>query len=139
MASIVYNPALFNAFLGRIIVGTSTFKALATTNSYIENKDTHGTRADITNEVSGTGYTAGGIILVPTLTKDDSTDKTIITFPSITWANSTITNGRKVIYYVSNGGAASGDWLFACNDLGSDYSSSNSNFVVAASVFTINN
>ena len=128
-----------NALLGRIIIGTSVFKALLTSNSYIENKDTHGTRADITNEVSGTGYTAGGQIIVPTLTSDNSTDKTIVTFPSLTWAGSTITNGRKVIYYVSNGGAASGDWLFACNDLGIDYSSSSSNFLVAASVFTINN
>ena len=130
---------MFNAFLGRIIVGTSIFKALVTTNSYTENKDAHSTRADITNEVSGTGYTSGGQILVPTLTKDDSTDKTIVTFPSITWASSTITNGRKVIYYVSNGSTASGDWLFACNDLGSDYSSSNTSFLVAASVFTLNN
>jgi hypothetical protein len=130
---------MYNAFLGRIIIGTSTFKALITTNSYTENKDSHGTRADITNEVSGTGYTAGGQTIVPTLTKDDSLDKTIITFPSLTWANATITNGRKVIYYVSNGGAASGDWLFGVADLGNDYSSNNTNFLIAASVFTLNN
>lgn len=139
MASFVYNSALSNAYLGRIIVGTSTFKAMAVTNSYTEDKDAHTTRANITNEVSGAGYTAGGIIVVPTLTQDLATEKTFVTFPSVTWANSTLSNVRKIIYYVANGGAASGDWLFGINDLGADYSSNANSLVIAASSLTITN
>lgn len=139
MASLCYNSCLRDAFLGRIIIGTSTIKAMLVTNSYIENKDTHATRADITNEVSGSGYTAGGQIITATLTQDLTTEKTIITLPSVTWASSTLSNVRKVIYYVANGGAANGDYLIGINDLGADYSSSNNSLVIAASTLTLTN
>lgn len=39
---------------------TDTIKLMLTTSTYTENLDTHETKADVTNEVSGTGYTAGG-------------------------------------------------------------------------------
>lgn len=42
---------------------TDTIKAMLTTSSYAENLDTHETKADVTNEVVGTGYTAGGATL----------------------------------------------------------------------------
>jgi hypothetical protein len=40
---------------------TDTFKAMLVTSSYTPNKDTHDKRDDVTNEVAGTGYTAGGV------------------------------------------------------------------------------
>lgn len=139
MASLAYNSCLRDAFLGRIVIGTSIIKAMLVSNSYTENKDTHTTRADITNEVSGTGYTAGGQIITATLTQDLTTERTIVTLPSVTWANSTLSNVRKVIYYVANGGAASNDYLIGVNDLGADYSSSNNSLVIAASTLTLTN
>jgi hypothetical protein len=139
MASIAYNSCIRDAFLGRIVIGTSTIKAMLVTSSYVENKDTHLTRADITNEVSGTGYTAGGQIITATLTQDLTTEKTVITLASVTWASSTLTAVRKVIYYVANGGAASGDYLIGCNDLGADYTSSSNSLVIAASTLTLTN
>ncbi len=139
MASFCYNSCLKDAFLGRIIIGTSTIKAMLVTSAYIENKDTHTTRADITSEVSGTGYTAGGQIITATLTQDLTTEKTIITLPSVTWTNSTLSNVFKVIYYVGNGGAASGDYLIGINDLGANYNSSNNSLVIAASTLTLTN
>lgn len=42
---------------------SDTIKVLLTTSSYAPNLDTHETKADITNEVVGTGYTAGGATL----------------------------------------------------------------------------
>lgn len=119
------------------MVGTSIFKAMAVTNSYTENPDTHENRSHISGEVSGTGYTPGGMILVPTLSQDLTTEKLLITFPSVTWTNSTLTGVRKIIYYVSNGSTATNDYLCCCNDLGSDYSSNNSSLIVAASTITI--
>jgi hypothetical protein len=139
MASIAYNSCLKDAFLGRIVIGNSVFKAMAVGAAYIENKDSHTTRADITSEVSGTGYTAGGQIVTATLTQDLTTEKTVVTFSSVTWANSTLSGVRKIIYYVANGGSASGDFLFGCNDLGADFSSSNNSLVIAPSTLTLTN
>jgi len=42
---------------------SDTIKILLTTSSYAPNLDTHETKADVTNEVSGTGYSAGGATL----------------------------------------------------------------------------
>lgn len=42
---------------------SDTIKAALTTNTYSQNLDTHETFADVTNEVTGTGYTAGGTTL----------------------------------------------------------------------------
>lgn len=42
---------------------SDTIKVMLTTSSYSENLDTHETKADVTNEVSGTGYTARGVAL----------------------------------------------------------------------------
>lgn len=42
---------------------SDTLKCMLMTNTYSVNLDTHETKADITNEVSGTGYTAGGVTL----------------------------------------------------------------------------
>jgi hypothetical protein len=139
MASLVYNSLCKDAFLGRVVIGTSVIKAMLVTSAYIENKDTHLTRADITNEVSGTGYTAGGQTITATLTQDLTTEKTIITLPSVTFANSTLSGVRKVIYYVANGGASSGDYLIGVNDLGADYSSSGNSLIIAATTLTLNN
>lgn len=42
---------------------TDTIKVMLTTSTYTPNRDTHETKNDITNEISGTGYTAGGVTL----------------------------------------------------------------------------
>src|SRR5262245_48422942 len=42
---------------------SDTMKVALTTNTYSENLDTHETFADVTNEVTGTGYSAGGATL----------------------------------------------------------------------------
>lgn len=139
MASIIYNSVPKDALLGRIVVGTSIFKAMLVGSSYIESKDSHTTRANITGEVSGTGYTAGGQILVPTFTQDLTIDRGTLVFPSVTWANSSITGIRKVIYYVANGGSASADYLVYCNDLGADFASSGNTFTVAATEVRFDN
>lgn len=42
---------------------SDTMKVMLTTSSYAFNLDTHETKADVTNEVTGTGYSAGGATL----------------------------------------------------------------------------
>jgi hypothetical protein len=54
---------------------TDALKARLHTSSYVPNLDTHETIADLTNEVTGTGYSAGGVALASktvTVTAADS-------------------------------------------------------------------
>ena len=108
------------------------------TSTYAPNKDTHDRRDDVTNEVSGTGYTAGGVTCACTVTKDTVNDKVTLQFASVSWASSTIT-ARGLVIYKSRGGASSADELVAYSDFGNNVSSSGGTFAVAASTITLQN
>jgi len=138
MASLIYNSAIDDMARNNIDFDTNTFKAMLVTSSYTPNKDTHDRLDDVTNEVSGTGYTAGGATSAVTVTKDNTNDKVTIQFGAVSWASSTIT-ARGCVYYKSRGGASSADELVAYNDFGSDVSSAGGTFDVAASTITLQN
>jgi hypothetical protein len=138
MASLIYNSAIDEMARGDIDFDTDTFKAMLVTSAYSPNKDTHEFRDDVTNEVTGTGYTAGGATSTVTVTKDTANDKVTIQFGAVSWASSTIT-ARGLVYYKSRGGASSADEIVAYNDFGSNVSSSGGTFAVAASTITLQN
>jgi hypothetical protein len=138
MASLIYNSAPDEMARGDIDFDTNTFKAMLVTSAYTPLKDTHDFRDDVTNEVSGTGYTAGGVASAVTVTKDTANDRVTIQFGAVSWASSTIT-ARACVYYKSRGGASSADELVAYADFGSDVSSSGGTFSVAASTITLQN
>jgi hypothetical protein len=138
MASLIYNSAIDDMARGAIDADTDSFKAMLVTSSYTPNKDTDLKRSAVTNEVSGTGYTAGGVASAVTVTKDNANDKVTIQFGAVSWASSTIT-ARACVYYKSRGGASSADELVAYADFGSDVSSSGGTFAVAASTITLQN
>jgi hypothetical protein len=138
MASLIYNSAIDDMARGAIDADTDTFKALLVTSSYTPNKDTHDKRDDVTNEATGTGYTAGGVTTACTVTKDTANDRVTLQFAAVSWATSTIT-ARALVIYKSRGGASSADELVAYNDFGSDVSSTAGTFSVAASTITLQN
>ena len=138
MASLIFNSCPDDVARGNIDFDTNSFKAFLVTSAYTPNKDTHTKRSDVTNEVTGTGYTAGGVATVCTVTKDTATDRVTIQFAAVSWASSTIT-ARGLVIYRSRGGASSADELVAYNDFGSDVSSSGGTFAVAASTITFQN
>lgn len=138
MASLIYNSAPDEMARGDLDFDTNTFKAMLVTSSYVPSKDNDDFLNDVTNEVSGTGYTAGGVASAVTVTKDTANDKVTIQFGAVSWASSTIT-ARGCVYYKSRGGASSADELVAYADFGSDVSSSGGTFSVAASTITLQN
>lgn len=135
MASLIYNSANYDEAVGALDYDTNTFKAMLVTSSYTPDQDAHLKRSDITNEVSGTGYTAGGVTCAVTVTKDTTNNKTTIQFAAVSWPSSTI-SARGCVYYRSRGGASTADELVAYNDFGSTVTSNNSTFTVGASVIT---
>jgi hypothetical protein len=138
MASLIFTSFLEDLARGAIDMDTDTFRVLLTTSAYTENKDTHLKRSDVTNEVTGTGYTAGGVVTTITVTKDTVNDRLDITLGAVSWASSTIT-ARKAVYYKSRGGASSADELVAVNDFGSDVTSTGATFSLALSTVRLQN
>lgn len=128
MASLIYNSAIYDASVGSIDFDTDTFKMMLVTSSYTAAK-THTKRNAVTNEVSGTGYTAGGNAAAATVTKDDTNSRVDITFAITSWTSSTIT-ARAGVIYKSRGGASSADELVGYVDFGSDVSSTAGTFSV---------
>jgi len=138
MATLIYNRGLEQLARGTIDYDTDTFKVMLTTSAYTENKDTHDFRDDVTNEVTGTGYTAGGVTATVTVTLDTANDRIDISLGAASWATSTIT-ARKAVYYKSRGGAASADELIAVIDFTTDVVSTGGTFSLTASTLRIQN
>ena len=138
MASLIYNSFVDDMARGAIDLDTDTFKVLLVSSAYSPNKDTDLKRSAVTNEVSGTGYTAGGVTTACTVTKDTANDRVTLSFAAVNWASSTIT-ARAAVIYKSRGGASSADELVCYVDFGADVSSSSATFSLGASVITLQN
>jgi hypothetical protein len=138
MASLIYNSFVDDMARGAIDLDTDTFKVLLVTSSYTPNKDTDLKRSAVTNEVSGTGYTAGGVTIACTVTKDTANDRVTLSFAAVNWATSTIT-ARAAVIYKSRGGAASSDELVCYVDFGGDVSSSSATFSLGSSTIALQN
>ncbi|MEU4410741.1 hypothetical protein AB0F88_40075 [Streptosporangium sp. NPDC023963] len=78
------------------------------------------------NEVSGTGYTAGGLVITSTTLTGSSG---VMTFDSAdpSWASSTITNARGALIYNNVLSPKSG---IVVANLGADYSTSNGTLLI---------
>jgi hypothetical protein len=118
MASHLFDSFDYDAATGAIDADTDTFYALLTTSSYIPDR-AHSKRNQITNEVSGTGYTSGGVAVAVSVAKDTTLHRTIVTFGTATWAALTLTF-RYLVYYKRRGGASSADELVGYVDFATD-------------------
>jgi hypothetical protein len=138
MASLIYNSFWEDLARGAIDLDTDTFKVMLTTSTYTEDKDSHLKRSSVTNEVTGTGYTAGGASTTVTVTKDTANDRLDVTIGAASWSTATIT-ARKAVIYKSRGGASSADELVAVIDFGSDVVSSGGTWSLSASTLRVQN
>ena len=139
MASLIYNNAIFNLAKGNIDFDTDSFKCMLVTSGYAPNKDTDDFRNDVTNEVTGTGYTAGGTAATVTVNAIDTVnDRIEITLGAVSWPSSTIT-ARGAVYYKDRGGLASADEIVAYIDFGGDVSSTAGTFALSASTIRFQN
>jgi len=129
----LFNSAMRDEAMGNINYNADTFKVMMLTASATPNKDTWSRRSDVTNEVTGTGYTAGGSTITVTVGSTDTTnDRVDTTLGAATWPGSTLT-ARYAIYYKSRGGASSADELIACVDFGQDVSTISDTFSLSSS------
>lgn len=141
MAKIVYNSALYDEAVGSLDYDTNTFKIMLVGATYRAiadetKRDSHTKRSDITDEVTGTGYTAGGATLASVTVTNDTTNNIIkIDAADPSWTTATISGIQGAVIYRSRGGASSADELVCFLDLYAD--NSNAAISVTSGTFTI--
>ena len=131
MPSKLYGQFLSQALNKEIDWDTDTIKVALLSNAYTPDQDAHNYLDDVVaNEVSGTGYTAGGNTLAnKTNSYNSSTNVITLDADDTTWSSSTITARYAVIYDASPATNATKP-LIGYVDFGSDQSSSNGNFTI---------
>jgi hypothetical protein len=132
VASLIFDSCVDDCARGAIDFDTDTFYAMLVTSSYTPDKATHIKRSDVTDEVIGAGYTAGGSASAVTVTKDTTNHRVTVAFANVVWPASTIT-AKAAVLYKRRGGAASADELVAYVDFGASVSSTSGNFTVTFS------
>lgn len=127
----IYGSLLSKVFNKEVDYDSDSIKVALVGSSYTPNQDTHDYWDDVSaNEVSGTGYTAGGSALASkTVTYDSATNVTVLDAADVTWASSTIT-ARYAVIYDDSGATAGQKALLGYVDFGSDQSSTNGNFTI---------
>lgn len=144
MTTIVFNSFWDDLARNLIDADTDTFKCMLVNATYDAiadetKKDSHLKRSAVTaNEISGTGYTAGGIAAAVTVTKDTANNRVDIGLGAVAWAASTIT-AEGAVYYKSRGGADTADELVAYIDFGGPITSTGGTFNLAASTIRVQN
>lgn len=113
-----------------IDLDTDTLKVMLCTSSYTPDQDAHQYKSDVTNEVSGTGYTATGATLGSVVVAyNTGTNKYTLDAADTSWASSTITARYAVIYDASPGSDAARP-LIAYQDFGADVSTTAATFQI---------
>lgn len=131
MADVIYNAFKKYIMNGSIDLDTDTINVMLVTSTYTPDQDAHEFRDDITNEVSGTGYSAGGSALAgKAVTADNTDNEGVFDANDVSWTTSTIT-ARAAVLYKARGGASSADELICYIDFGSDKISTAGTFTIA--------
>lgn len=123
MASAVYNrfkyQQLGDTSVTPINLKTDTIKIALCTSSYTPDIDAHEFFDDITNEVTGSGYTAGGATLTVTTSKDETDNEGVFDAADVSWTIAGSFSARYAIIYKSTGTASTSP-LICYLDFGTD-------------------
>ena len=101
-----FRHGLLHVASGDINWATDTVKVLLATSAYTPDQDAHEFRSSVTDEVTGTGYTAGGATLA-SKSLDHATTKVVrLIAADVALTGSTITGARTAVVYKVVGSAA---------------------------------
>jgi hypothetical protein len=125
-----YNSFFKDIADNNIDLGADTIKVMLVQAAYTPDRDAHNRRDDVTDEASGTGYTAGGATLANvTTTQDDTNDLMKFDADDVVWTTVTVTF-RYLVFYKSRGGAASADELIGYIDTGGNQTVTGANLTL---------
>lgn len=136
----LYGNAILQALTSGIDWNSDTLKVMLCTSAYVPDQDAHVFKSDVTGEVVGTGYTAGGVALSSVaITYTASTNVIKLDAADVTWSTSTISAQYAVIYDSTPSTDATRP-LIAYWDAGAMQSSSGADFKItwgAAGIATV--
>lgn len=124
----VFNLALTSLLSKQVSWSSDTIKVMLATSAVVPNQQTWQYQSSVTNEVTGTGYTAGGATLA-SKTEVITGQVKALDAADVSWASSTITARYAYIYDATPGTAATNP-LLAYVDFGADVISSNGPFSI---------
>lgn len=125
-----YGLAFQSVFAKLMDLTNDNINVMLTTSTYTPNQDTHQYKSSVTNEVTGTGYTALGKTLASKVsTYTAATNVWNFDAADVTWATATITARYAVIYDGTPGTDATRP-LLAYVDFGGDQSSAGGDFQI---------
>lgn len=108
---------------------TNTQNVMLTTDSYTPNQDTHEDKADVTDEIAGGGYSAGGVSLA---SKTITTTQNVLNLDAgvdPSWTSATFT-ARRAVYYDDSGATDADKVILSWVDFGQDESVTNGTFTL---------
>jgi len=130
MSSITYNSFKKHLLNGDIHLDSDTFHLALVTSTYTPDIDAHEFFDDLTNEVVGTGYVAGGKALTgKTVTQDDTGDQAVWDADNVLWTGSEIT-ARGAVLYKNTGNVATSP-LIRYFDFAADYTTIGGTWTIA--------
>lgn len=101
-----YGKAFVSAFNKEIDFNSDTIKAMLTTSTYTPDQDTHQYKSDVTNEITGTGYTAAGLTLANcTIAYDGATNTLKLDCDDFSWGPGASFTARTLVVYDSTPGS----------------------------------
>lgn len=125
MATNWYGKAVQSVLSKQTNLVSDNIKVALFSNSYVPNFDTDNLFTEISGQVTGTGYTAGGIVLAnKTLTQDTAANVWKFDADDITFSGVTLSFRYAVIYSATN------NQLIACVDFGSTQSTANQDLTI---------
>lgn len=125
MPSMIPNSAKVKLWNGGVDLDTDTLNVTLHTAAFAPNIDTIDFGDDLTNEVVGAGYTAGGKALAnKVVTQDNTNDRAVFDADDLSWPASTIT-ARYAVTRKVRGGAETANEVVFIHDFGADVTSTN--------------
>ena len=134
MASLIYDSALYDTLTGAIDFDDDTFNVMLVGSGYVPDKAAHARRAEVTDEIAGKGYQAGGAE-VPVGVRQAG-DATVVSLGGAVWRPATLA-AAGAVYFKSRGGSAGDDELVAYIDFGGSVKASNGDFRLDASTIRL--
>lgn len=136
----MYGLAHKSAWNKEIDFDSDAIKVMLCTSTYVPDQDAHQYKSSVTNEVTGTGYTAGGATLTsPTVAYTGASNTLTFDAADVSWPSSTIT-ARYAVVYDSTPATDATRPLICYVDFGADVISSGGTFSItwdAAGIATV--
>lgn len=129
MASFLYNSAKLRILQGDLDFENDEFKVALVTAAYAADQDAHQFFTDLSAEVNGSGYTAGGKVLQnAALTRDDANDLVVFATDNLSWTVAAFIARAAVIY--KNTGSPATSPLLAYIDFEEDLEAAGEDFLL---------